>query len=445
MRDLITDLLEGERLSAGHEARCGEPLALGAPADRAGWPATGLRRCAAMCLWACRRVAGCGACSAGRAQPAGQRAGARRRANAPPPAGRAAGGRRAWPSSCATTVRAWPDQLDRSGQAFYRPDDARQRHRRRVGLGLYLCRLVAEAMAAPAAAARRTRAGGHAAPGPGLIGGRQGTHRSRCARGPTQIGPEGPREPQNGAGLCQASGVPSKGGSSARSVACRCSRSPRRPCRRAHHPRSDGRSPAGARATGACGPSPAPVPRQRPGSAEHAQPGAGAAAFRVDDARQPARPVRRDGQVDDAPAVRRGLWGSRAPGLHSVCCAPRAARTGVARRAARRCARHHHQARGGHVEPVDDAGVGGDARTRSLEAVLLVRGHDRARPAGRRVCRGRSGRRRPAGRVALVASPRRPSLTSICTVSHSSSTSLGLWIRARAPSAKALCSISAVT
>ena len=36
-------------------------------------------------------------------------------------------------------------QLDRLAQAFYRPDTSRQRSTGGVGLGLYLCRLVAAA------------------------------------------------------------------------------------------------------------------------------------------------------------------------------------------------------------------------------------------------------------------------------------------------------------
>ena len=37
------------------------------------------------------------------------------------------------------------DQLAQLGQAFFRPDTARQRSTGGVGLGLYLCRLVAQA------------------------------------------------------------------------------------------------------------------------------------------------------------------------------------------------------------------------------------------------------------------------------------------------------------
>ena len=37
------------------------------------------------------------------------------------------------------------EQLARLAQAFYRPDSARQRTTGGVGLGLYLCRLVAQA------------------------------------------------------------------------------------------------------------------------------------------------------------------------------------------------------------------------------------------------------------------------------------------------------------
>jgi signal transduction histidine kinase len=38
-----------------------------------------------------------------------------------------------------------PDQLPHLGQPFYRPDSARTREGGGVGLGLYLCRLVAQA------------------------------------------------------------------------------------------------------------------------------------------------------------------------------------------------------------------------------------------------------------------------------------------------------------
>ena len=38
-----------------------------------------------------------------------------------------------------------PDQLQRLAQAFHRPDAARTRDAGGVGLGLYLCRLVAQA------------------------------------------------------------------------------------------------------------------------------------------------------------------------------------------------------------------------------------------------------------------------------------------------------------
>jgi signal transduction histidine kinase len=38
-----------------------------------------------------------------------------------------------------------PEHLERLAQAFYRPDSARQRATGGVGLGLYLCRLVAQA------------------------------------------------------------------------------------------------------------------------------------------------------------------------------------------------------------------------------------------------------------------------------------------------------------
>jgi signal transduction histidine kinase len=37
------------------------------------------------------------------------------------------------------------EQIDRLAQAFYRPDSARTRSAGGVGLGLYLCRLVAQA------------------------------------------------------------------------------------------------------------------------------------------------------------------------------------------------------------------------------------------------------------------------------------------------------------
>jgi signal transduction histidine kinase len=51
-----------------------------------------------------------------------------------------------WRWACATTARAWPTSSCRAWrEAFYRPDSARTRSAGGVGLGLYLCRLVAQA------------------------------------------------------------------------------------------------------------------------------------------------------------------------------------------------------------------------------------------------------------------------------------------------------------
>ena len=49
-------------------------------------------------------------------------------------------------SACATSAPASADeQLERLAEPFYRPDSARTRASGGVGLGLYLCRLVAQA------------------------------------------------------------------------------------------------------------------------------------------------------------------------------------------------------------------------------------------------------------------------------------------------------------
>jgi hypothetical protein len=146
MRDLITSLLESERIAAGAQRaaaakrwtwprwctrwpRCCRPAAVDAgldgpapvPAD-----ATRLRCCCATC-WTTR----CATAPMRRS---------RRRSScaARPTAG--------WRWACATSAPACPtSQLARLAQAFYRPDSARTRAAGGVGLGLYLCRLVAQA------------------------------------------------------------------------------------------------------------------------------------------------------------------------------------------------------------------------------------------------------------------------------------------------------------
>ena len=165
MRDLITQLLESERLASGHAALLSEPtdlpalvrelvaaqfadraltLDLQAPpgSDRQALPGLdpralpGLVRVDAMRMRLLLRnlIDNALRHSAGAAQP--PQVFLRRE-----PDGRMALGVRDHGPDAAL-----PDeQLAQLGQAFYRPDSARSRSSGGVGLGLYLCRLVAQA------------------------------------------------------------------------------------------------------------------------------------------------------------------------------------------------------------------------------------------------------------------------------------------------------------
>ena len=149
MRDLITDLLESERLAAGHAALQREEVdveALVADLVDAQFPGCGIAlraegRGAAALRW--------------RLDPVRIRLllrnlignALRHAAHAPRPPEI---GLRIEADMLRITVRdhgpGVPDeQLGRLAEAFWRPDDARSREAGGVGLGLYLCRLVAQA------------------------------------------------------------------------------------------------------------------------------------------------------------------------------------------------------------------------------------------------------------------------------------------------------------
>ena len=147
MRDLITDLLESERLSAGHAALHAEPTDVAALAREllvTSFPGrvvnTDLddalgRLSVDPTRWRLllRNLVGNALRHAGGA-PTPPQLFLRREAD-----GRLACGVRDFGAGV-------PDaQLSRLSEAFYRPDDARQRATGGVGLGLTLCKLVAEA------------------------------------------------------------------------------------------------------------------------------------------------------------------------------------------------------------------------------------------------------------------------------------------------------------
>lgn len=146
MRDLITDLLEGERLSVGHGALHREQVSVKVLIDEL------LASRADFAAVRAEIAAGLPPMSL---DPARVRLALR---NLLDNAIRHGGPGVAAPTlsvavgtaGVAITVRDFgpgvdADQLPRLAQAFYRPDSARQRSTGGVGLGLYLCRLVAEA------------------------------------------------------------------------------------------------------------------------------------------------------------------------------------------------------------------------------------------------------------------------------------------------------------
>jgi signal transduction histidine kinase len=146
MRDLITDLLESERLAAGHEALHREACDMNAlvrelvDAQFAGRAIALQLDAAAPVAWldparirllvrnlldnALRHSAGAAAPVELRTAREGDTLRLAVRDHGPGVA---------------------PEQLARLAEAFYRPDQARQRETGGVGLGLYLCRLVAQA------------------------------------------------------------------------------------------------------------------------------------------------------------------------------------------------------------------------------------------------------------------------------------------------------------
>jgi signal transduction histidine kinase len=150
MRDLITQLLESERLASGHSALLPEPTDLAALVHDvvstqfagqdltldlqpvAGPPAVDAMR---MRLLLRNLLANALRHSAGAAQP--PQVFVRREADDRI----ALGVRDHGPDGAALA----DEQLAQLGQAFYRPDSARTRGGGGVGLGLYLCRLVAQA------------------------------------------------------------------------------------------------------------------------------------------------------------------------------------------------------------------------------------------------------------------------------------------------------------
>jgi len=148
MRELITSLLESERLGEGHRALLREPTDLAALARdlaASSFPDVALD-------WQLDESLG-----AVHVDPMRVRLLLRNLIdNAQRHAGDAAGPptvflrREEAAGSLALGVRdrgpgVPADRLDRLGEAFYRPDSARTRHAGGVGLGLHLCRLVAQA------------------------------------------------------------------------------------------------------------------------------------------------------------------------------------------------------------------------------------------------------------------------------------------------------------
>lgn len=150
MADLVADLLESERLGLGHQALQREPTDLRALVDEvlgtlaARWPRAGEVR-----------VEAAGSNSPVRVDPARTRLLLRNLldnalrhtpAEAPAPLLRV----EAEPERVYFTLRDWGPgveeaALKRLSEPFYRPDAARERATGGVGLGLYLCRLVARA------------------------------------------------------------------------------------------------------------------------------------------------------------------------------------------------------------------------------------------------------------------------------------------------------------
>jgi len=105
---------------------------------------------------------------------------------------------------------------------------------------------------------------------------------------------------------------------------------------------------------------------------QHAPAGeAGFAKPVVDRPPRPVRPVDRDGQINRAPAPRRRLQPAGDHGdiaLRHLAC-----RKGPVQRAlCRQPARHHHQARGGHIKPMHDQRIGIAGLHPRAQAILLV-------------------------------------------------------------------------
>ena len=168
---------------------------------------------------------------------------------------------------------------------------------------------------------------------------------------------------------------------------------------------------------------------------------AGLAVFRLHDAPRTVRPVERNRQVDHTPVARGGLRTSmnkRHVGLVHTALGKRPAQALLGGLSSR----HQHQTGRRHIQTVYHQGIGEyGLRARSGSPACRLRGleHTKDRAASQAPIAPRPGRRAPALQWALLP------FTSCCTMSQSSSTSLGLWISAPAPSANACCSISAVT
>ena len=146
MRDLVTDLLESERLSTPHAALHREPVDLAALVADVVHSLPGKPVVQTDVGSALPRLA---------LDPARMRLllrnlvdnALRHSADAPHPPVVSV---QSLPVGVQITVRDFgpgvaPDQLAQLGQPFYRPDSARTREGGGVGLGLYLCRLVAQA------------------------------------------------------------------------------------------------------------------------------------------------------------------------------------------------------------------------------------------------------------------------------------------------------------